>query len=228
MQSCGLDFFEDLPYFVAMLAIMNSFDEELWGQHRAFVRKDEPLFEGGESFTVALEGEGPGRKSIDFDLDINPKLDHTPYGLFGRGTVVLPVTSSAENPLRPGTKLDDDGVELVAKIYYPEQTRTKENDLLNLAYAITEREEDVDRHLPMLIASKSWEDKYAGAMADQFGVKDETGAENRTEDQAKDKKLTRSLRILVFVKLHPVKNLNGIELLKAFRDCVFCKSIAGA
>jgi hypothetical protein len=139
------------------------------------------------------------------------------YSLFGRSTVVLPVTSCLANPLQPGTSLED--VEMVAKIYHPEDTRRSEVDILKFAYSIAGRAEDEeDRgylrgHLPLLIASYSWPASYTRRIEEVL----------KPTMTKSSRKISRCLRILVFLKLRPIHELPHEQFVKAFFDCILCK-----
>jgi hypothetical protein len=109
-------------------------------------------------------------------------------------------------------------VEMVAKIYYPEDTCRNEVDLLNFAYSIAGRAKDeedrgyIRGHLPLLIASHSWPARYARHIEDVL-----------KPTVAKSSHKSRCLRVLVFVKLRPIHELPHKQLIKAFFDCMLCE-----
>lgn len=165
------------------------------------------------TYNLALEGEGTAGSHIDFCLDFQHGERNSAYSLFGRGTSVLPVTSAASHPLQKAINLKD--VKMVAKMYYPETARMDEGGLLKVAHSIAGSELDPDGyvqgHLPLLIASHSWKDRYWKRMNALFDVK-------------KLKRVSRCFRVLVFVKIYPIWELQGDEFVRALFDSLCCKS----
>lgn len=212
IQSHGLDFFQDFPYLVALLTILDHFNDADWGSHPAF-QEAEPSDEGTLAYDLTLKGEGPAASETVFRLDFRPTERNSAYSLFGRGTSVLPVTSSAVNPLQEMTSLEN--VKMVAKMYYPETARMDESGLLKVAHSMAGSKLDPDGyiqgHLLLLLASNSWEDRYVKQMNTLFNAK-------------RLKRVSRCFRVLVFVKIYPIWELRGDEFIRALWDCMCCES----
>jgi hypothetical protein len=200
VQSYGLDFVTDLPYLLDLFAILAHFDDKAWG-----IAKDIfPLSKDKQTFRITLN---------DTEFDIFDSLAPKSLTLFGRATTVCPVKSNDVHPLDPAESLDDE--ELVAKVYWPENTRTNEKDLLDLAYAIGGQPngEDVRGHLPVLVASGTF-----------FGQDvDAVKRKKLLQLPSNHQYIDRCLRILIFYKLRPIWELTGKDFLMAWVDCFRCE-----
>ncbi len=181
---------------MVLLVILKYFDKEAWGEcPETFsqLKTDTLEFSLGATKFVT-KGLPPSRL------------------LFGRGTLVIPVTSESRNPLDPNNDLSD--VELVAKVSWPEERRYAEDELLYYAYAVgsqPEATQAVRGHLPTLIASGS------------FCTQDRPIIKRKALLSLNGEKLTpRCLRILVFIKLNPIHDLRGLDFMTVWLDCFRC------
>lgn len=212
VQSHGFSFLDDFPFFVALLAILQRFDEQDWGWHRAFIPCTDKY--GYDALQVELTGMGWPDSSAHVTIHTN--AIRLPVRLFGRGTSVFAATSSSSDPLSPGET--PEGVEMVAKIYYADQARSSERDLLRYAYGIVAQDgEDGKRvrgHVPVLVAWGGWPDAHANCMEKILGV---------TLSEQRKRKLSRTLRVLLFLRLRHIFDLTGVEFMKAFLDCFRCE-----
>jgi hypothetical protein len=213
VQSYGLDIVADFPTFVVLLMILKHFSAESWGTNPGFkVVKDVEDDEGAEMLTVSLKGKDPVNDHITIDFP-RTRLRHA---LFRRGTIVVDVTRIASTPTLLDQAQTTGSARTVAKIYRSEEGRHSEVELLNWVYSHLKDEDTeycnaVQGHIPIVIASGHWPDKYASTMKDLLDVDGEI------------KKLSRGLHVVVFVKLEPITKLTGARFLKVFRDCVICK-----
>jgi hypothetical protein len=112
VQSHGLNFVDDFPYLLVLLAVLNFFDEQAWGLY-------------SNIFTKTLDNLRFEFKLGDttFNMPIDPLA--LPVHLCGRASAVV------KNVKR--TLADE---KMVAKISWPESKLSDEGDLLRLAYAI--------------------------------------------------------------------------------------------
>ncbi|KAI0091376.1 hypothetical protein BDY19DRAFT_930073 [Irpex rosettiformis] len=114
------------------------------------------------------------------------------------------------NPLEPNSPLKN--AKMTAKIYWPEEARQAEDELLDYAYAVASQSEHVRGHLPRLITSGS------------FRTRDDPIAKRKDllELGEESKFIQRCLRILVFYKLKPIHELKEDEFIIAWTDCFRC------
>lgn len=194
IQTSGLNFLIDMPYFLAFLAIIQRFDGKAWGFNSVFTASS------NDSLTFTVSSFDSHKVEVTIDDDKKLYLS-----LFGHGGAVIPARSRSLNPLFPDKTLED--VELVAKIYLPDNSRMSEADLLRKAYTIAATEDDVRGHLPVLIGSHTWPDTFSESIRRFLHIGDRP---------------SRHLRILVFIKLQPITALSGKEFLKAYWDCFLC------
>jgi hypothetical protein len=144
---------DDLPHFLLLLLILQRFDDAKWGyftecpQSRVSM---EPVIKPiTASFVVDTEtGE---RITIVFYPEAHAVYSGTT--LIGRGTSVIggrmgpppePTQLGNTNKLR-------DGNDLVLKIYWPEETRTSEVEILKKAKEYGEKIDLIGNHIPEMI-----------------------------------------------------------------------------
>jgi hypothetical protein len=150
-----------------------------------------------------------GAVDLKFNLTSDEHITH--FGSCGRATAVFPVESVAllalapqlphYNPHNPTGKL-------VAKLYWPEEGRESEVDILQKVYEIAKKDEEgkVKHHFPELVWSRMFEDTSAANI-------------RRALDAEKGR---RVFCIIVFRELLPITKLSGDEFLSAWWQIVVC------
>ncbi|KAG2355773.1 hypothetical protein BDR07DRAFT_1302159 [Suillus spraguei] len=171
-----------------------------------FERKD------GSSNEVRLPDEDIGEVDLTFDLKSDKRITH--FGLRGRATTVFPVKSkklSALVPTLPHHNPYNPTDELVAKLYWPEEERESEVDILKKVYEIARKDEEgkVKHHIPEMVWHCKFEDTSTARIRVALGLKDaERGR--------------RVLYVIVFRKLRPITKLSGTRFLRAWWQIVVC------
>ncbi|KAG2336468.1 hypothetical protein BDR05DRAFT_971087 [Suillus weaverae] len=127
----------------------------------------------------------------------------THYGLQGRATNVVPVTSEA---LAKKYGNLQDG--MVAKIFWGEASRTSEPEILDKVKEIAKVHNTVKDHIPDLLWHHTFTNPTS-AIREALGVPDPTTG-------------SRVLYILIFRKLHPITKLHGKELFDVWYQCILC------
>jgi hypothetical protein len=202
IQCSGFNFIHDLPRFLVFLLIMQRMQYAQWGHN--------PLFdpEPASSVTVKVPDEKLGTVDLEFDFTSSERTTH--YGLRGRATNVFPVKSvrlSREARQRPSRNKTD---ELVAKIYWPEQSRQSEAEILEEVHKIAAENPEVKDHVPDVIWSRKFEGTSTAKIREALGIDDaQVGS--------------RVLYIIVFRKLRPITQLSGDRFLRAWWQAVRCK-----
>jgi hypothetical protein len=216
IQSYGLNFIADFHLFVALLAVLQRFDKADWGFDPTFrpYEGDDTKKQSTIDVTVLGLPQQPGDERPKVEISLRSGKTPLALNLFGRSSSVFPVTHRSgvllynSEPLNPGT-------ELVAKIYHSNENRDSEADILALAYKVAAgTDEDataVRGHLPILVAENTWEDDTAELIQKVMGIA-----------KQENKKQSRKLRVLVFLKLSPIWELSGSSFMKVFRDCFSC------
>ena len=178
-----------------------------------------PLFgpEPGRSPTVVIEDKEKGKVDLTFDLESKDRTTH--FGLGGRATNVFPVKSAVLSSLPRDRPNLNDTDELVAKLYWPEQSRQSEPDILKEVYEIAdgkrekmtdEEREQVDGHVPEMVWFHKFEETSTANIRRALGIDDaERGS--------------RVFYIIVFRKLLPITKLSGDEFLRAWWHVVQCR-----
>ncbi|KAG1807196.1 hypothetical protein EV424DRAFT_248780 [Suillus variegatus] len=192
IQCSGINFIQDLPRFMVLLYAFQRFSLVHWGRNADF-KHDEK----NDSHKLMIDG-------VDLELHTSHKDRVAHYGLKGRATNVFPVTSaklSKDNP-----EIAKDG--MVAKVFWAEEQRASEPDILKKVYEIAEEQDAVKGHVPHLL----WHHKF----------KDPTSKIREALGVSEPAKGSRVLYILVFCKLKPITELKGTEFFDAWRQCIMC------
>lgn len=133
----------------------------------------------------------------------NSDASATHYGLQGRATNVVPVTSKA---LAKKFDYIQDG--MVAKIFWGEEARTSEPEILEKVKEIAKVHQSVEGHIPVLLCHQRFTNSTS-SIREALGFPEPT-------------KGSRVLYILVFPKLSSITKLYGDELFDVWRQCILC------
>jgi hypothetical protein len=206
IQCSGINFVQDLPRFMVLLLAMQRMPYAEWGYNRLF-KPVEKL--SGE---VRVPDENIGEVDLTFDLESDKRVTH--FGLRGRATTVFPVKSkalSALMPTLPHHNPHNPTSELVAKLYWPEEERESEAEILQKVYEIAEKDTEgkVKYHVPEMVWSHKFEETSTANIRTALGLKD--------AERGK-----RVLYIIVFKKLDPITGLSEDEFLSAWWQIVLC------
>ncbi|KAG2120014.1 hypothetical protein BD769DRAFT_1641729 [Suillus cothurnatus] len=206
IQCSGINYVQDLPRFMVLLLAIQRMPYAEWGYDRVFEPK--PGFAG----EVRVPDEDMGEVDLTFDLKSDKRTTH--FGLRGRATTVFPVKSkklSALVPTLPHHNPHNTTNELVAKLYWPEEERESEAEILQKVYKIADEDEEgkVKHHVPEMVWSHKFEDTSTAGIRRTLGLQDaERGS--------------RVLYIIVFRKLDPITDLSEDEFLSAWWQIILC------
>jgi len=197
VQSSGINFIQDLPYFLVLLLCLQRFNTDNWGVISAIQR---PETTAGPHF-ISI----PSTPSVDVTFDPDNKL-RGHYGIVGRGTRAFIAKSESTDP-RPG-KTTLDKVELVLKTYWPEASRSREDEIIGKAMVIGESNPHVKGHIPDLICSYDFVEHSTGIIRNYLKV---------------PSKGPRVFRVMLSRRMYPITELVGDEFWKVFWECFRCK-----
>ncbi|KAG1741280.1 hypothetical protein EDB19DRAFT_1875935 [Suillus lakei] len=205
IQCSGINFVQDLPRFMVLLLAIQRMPYAEWGYNRLFEPRP------GSSGQVRVPDKHIGEVDLTFDLESDKRTTH--FGLRGRATTVFPVKSeklSALVPNLPHHNPHNPTDELVAKLYWPEEERESEAEILQKVYEIAKDEESkVRHHVPEMVWFHKFEDTSTANIRRALGLKDaERGR--------------RILYIIVFRKLDPITKLSDKKFLAAWWHIVVC------
>jgi hypothetical protein len=167
IQTSGFSFAKDLPRFLILLFAWQRFTEQDWG--------------------IVLEGQPGQSLTCDGGAEITLAEDvlRRPYGIVGRGSFVLRATSTSGGP------------PLVAKLSWPEASRTSEAEILDTIKEKASHLPEVTDHILHYSAKKST-DYSTSHIRGRLGL-DTEGA--------------RKLTIIVFEELDgDISELDGLEM----------------
>ncbi|KAG1730075.1 hypothetical protein EDB19DRAFT_1391181 [Suillus lakei] len=198
IQSSGINFVQDLPRFMVLLYALQRFRLEDWGRNSDFLPVQ---VEGKQCHEFKIKDEELG--DVDLLLHTSHAERVTHYGLQGRATNVVPVTSEALSK-KYGNFQDG----MVAKIFWGEVNRTSEPEILKRVEEIAETHDTVKDHIPELLWHHTFTNPTS-AVREALGVPEPTTG-------------SRVLYILVFRKLHPITTLHGKDLFDVWYQCILC------
>ncbi|KAG0694107.1 hypothetical protein DFH29DRAFT_1006643 [Suillus ampliporus] len=202
IQCSGINFVQDLPRFMVLLLIMQRMKYKQWGLNEEF----EPT-PGVSDKTVITDRKI--KMDVDLKLDLKSDERTTHYGLRGRATTLFPVESQALSGLKQAPHFRNKSAGLVAKLYWPEESRESEPEILNQVYQIAQQEPEVRGHVPEMVWFYKFEETSTANIRKALGFEDaESGS--------------RVLYIIVFRKLIPITTLTGMEFLSAWWQVVIC------
>ncbi|KDQ61753.1 hypothetical protein JAAARDRAFT_190479 [Jaapia argillacea MUCL 33604] len=207
IQSHGVNFVLNLPYFLVLLVAFQRFELQHWG----ICEKLCPTFTRRHK---ASSGRLPERVDLmerfDFKfpggmVSINPAhLVHAQYSLLGRATRIIGAQLGLTGG--EGMKPDDDHV---VKISWPEESRQNEARIIALAKEAGKHDELIRPHLPILIDHVDL-GFNTGQIREDLGI-----ARNSPRG-------SRVLRVLLFLKLKPMSSLSGEKFMNAWIQCYRC------
>ncbi|OJA09990.1 hypothetical protein AZE42_03830, partial [Rhizopogon vesiculosus] len=190
IQSSGINIIQDLPRFMVLLYALQRFSLDVWGRSTQFKRDEKNV-----SHNITIFDKHLG--DVDLKLLTSDKDKVKNYGLKGRATNVFPVTSKTLEKKYAGITKDS----MVAKIFWAEEQRTSEPEILEKVAAIAASHPDtVKGHVPDLLWYHKFEEPTS-EIRQQLGVPE-------------PKKGSRVLYILIFRKLLPITELTNAEFFK--------------
>lgn len=208
IQSAGINFVQDLPYFVVLLVAFQRFNLEFWGIIEAFQPR-----EGSYSAPV-FNVEFPDQGLV---VTTTLKADiYERYNLTGRCTRVYSALGAVDDEdLSLSTNADIGerlpGTKMALKIYWPEWSRPHEADILEKARALGKSNSAIKDHIPELLAAH--DHAYStGTIRSRLGF----------EISGR-----RVLRVLLFKLLQPLdpKTLSIDNFMRGWKQCLICECL---
>ncbi|KAG2098692.1 uncharacterized protein F5147DRAFT_815615 [Suillus discolor] len=141
IQCSGINFIQDLPRFMVLLYALQRFELHDWGRNKDFLPIE---VEGKLCHEFNIKDEKLGEVDLLLHTSHDERVMH--YGLQGRATNVVPVTSEA---LTEKYGKFEDG--MVAKIFWGEVSRTSKPEILKKVDEIAKRHVTVQGHVPELL-----------------------------------------------------------------------------
>ncbi|KAG1754535.1 hypothetical protein EDB19DRAFT_1666907 [Suillus lakei] len=195
IQCADINFIKDLPRFLILLLAVQRTGEEQWGHNSKFTHVP------GVSCDVVI--------NLKFDLKSDTRATH--FGLRGRATNVFSIQSKYLSDKKKRDVCGNDINELVAKLYWPEERRQSENEILPNVYAIASEESTVKGHIPDMVWFHRFDETSTSKIKRTLGIQDPDAERG-----------SRVLYIVVFRKLVPITSLGGEEFLSAWWQVVLC------
>jgi len=202
---------DDLPHFLLLLLILQRFNDAKWGYFTECSQsglKVEPIDKLLTASFVADKGTDQKIKIVFYPNDHAIYLGTT---LVGRGTSVI---GGRKGPSPETTELGDtgklrEGNDLAVKIYWPEERRTSEVEILKRAKEYGRKIHFIGNHIPEVVCHRdpSFLCSSTKTIRQFLGLPTDG---------------SRSLRVIVFGLLRPIKELKERDMLTAYLQCFFC------
>ncbi|KAH0825992.1 hypothetical protein J3R83DRAFT_7461 [Lanmaoa asiatica] len=189
IKTSKLNFIQDLPRFLVLLLAMQRFQNRNWGLHP----KIDSHFGDASLLNEKVLIDHPEARRVEVTLDHSMRIPH--YGLNGRATNICSALFGSW--------------EFVAKMYWGEESRMSEEEILRKVYKIAETEPDVKNHVPEMVFAYKFLDSSTSTIRQRLNIPTE-GA--------------RVLYIILFEKLNPITTLHGDEFLTCWWHTVKCDS----
>jgi hypothetical protein len=203
IQSYGINFVDDLPHFLVLLLCFDRFTAKDWGVVTEFTERE------ADHCVLSLPSLNSSSPDPTFTIEIDQtKKIRGHFGIVGRATQMLSVTSQSTVPRPQGESRSLKDMELVLKVYWPEESRIKEEEIIDEARRIADGNSHVKGHLPDLIWARDFDGYSTENIRTAFGM---------------ETKSHRVLRVMLFRRLYPITELTGDRFWKAFWQCFRCK-----
>jgi len=202
---------DDLPHFLLLLLILQRFDGAKWGYFTECPQSGIGV-EPGELFTVSFVADAETGEKITIVFYPHDHAIYLGTTLIGRGTSV---TGGRIGPPPEPTQLEDtnklrEGNDIVIKTYWPEENRTSEVEILKKAKEYGEKIDFIGNHIPEMVCHLDPDFLWSSTKTvRQFLGLPTDGS--------------RRLRIIVFRRLLPIKELKENDMLTAYFQCFVCK-----
>jgi hypothetical protein len=201
IQCSGFNFVRDPVCFPVLLLAMQRLPSARWGHN--------PIFEVKSGEEIEVEDKEGRLIDLKFNSDSPDRTTH--YGLRGCATNVFPVKSVALSQLTKKCLGRNNTDKLVAKLYWPEESRQSEAEpIVEAVHRIADEQPKMVDHVPDVIWSNTFKGTSTAKIRKALGIDDVPWA-------------SRALYIIVFRKLLPITRLSGDNFLRAWWDAVECK-----
>jgi hypothetical protein len=206
IQTTGINFVQDLPYFAALVAAFQRFDPIDWGMISSLQSAIHAHIPFTRSFTFTFPGT-----QITIDVMTEDSC-YSRYTLTGRATQVFLAGVATKKEVtistHPITNKPLTEVDMVLKVYWPEEIRPNEADIIESAWDLAISNPWIQGHIPVLIASCDIGHSTA-AIREAIGI---------------TRGNTHVLRFLLLEQLKALEDAPSIEdSMKGWRDCLRCK-----
>ena len=210
-----IDLVKELPHFLLLLLILQRFDDAKWGYLSECPDSKVKTETINGVFTASFIAEG--RTGEETQIVFHPDIHDLYLGttLKGRGTSVVggrigPVPELDRNTKGWSTENLRNDNNLAVKIYWPEERRMSEVEILKKAEEYADEIDFIKHHIPEMVchrdpnflcSSTKTIRKFLGLPTDSC----------------------RSLRMIAFRRLRPLRELEEKHVLTAYLECFFCK-----
>jgi len=207
-----MDLVGDLPRFLLLLLILQRFDDAKWGYFTECPQSGLKVEPTAELFTTSFVAEEETGQEIttffypdDHEIYLGTTLIRRGTNVIGGRRAHLPEITELRN-----TSNLREGNDLAVKIYWPEEGRTSEVEILKKAKEYGKKINFIGNHLPEVICHR--DPNFLGSSTKtirQFLGLPTNGS--------------RRLRIIVSRLLRPIKELKKRDMLTAYLQRFFCK-----
>jgi len=212
IESGVIDLVDDLPHFLLLLLILQRFDDAKWGYFTECPQSGLKAESTAKLSTASFVADDETGQKITTHFYPDDHEIYLGTALLGRGTSVIGGSKgpSPEITEHSSTRELRERNDLAVKIYWPEETRTSEAEILKKAKEHGRKIPFIRNHIPEMVCHR--DPNFLGSSTKtirQFLGLPTDGS--------------RRLRVIVFGLLRPIKELKESDMLIAYLQCFFCK-----
>ena len=206
------DLVDDLPHFLLLLLILQRFDDAKWGHFTECPQSGLKTESTAKLPTASFVADDETGQKITTHFYPSAHEIYLGTTLLGRGTNVIGGRKgpSLEITEIPSTEALREGNDIAVKIYWPEEERVSEAEILEKAKERGRKIPFIRDHIPEMVCHR--DPNFLGSSTKtirQFLGLPTDGS--------------RRLRVIVFGLLRSIKELKERDMLTAYLQCFFCK-----
>ena len=203
---------DDLPHFLLLLLILQRFDDAKWGYFTECPQSGLKVEPTAKLCTVSFVANDETGQTIMIHFYPNDHEIYLGTTLLGRGTSVI---GGRKGPSPEITELHNtrelrEGNDLAVKIYWPEERRTSEAEILKRAKECGRKIAFIRDHIPKMVCHR-----------DPNFLCSSTKTIRQFLGLSTDN--SHHLCVIIFGLLRPIKELKERDMLIAYLQCFFCK-----
>ena len=211
IESQAIDLVDDLPYFLLLLLVLQRFNNAKWGYFMECPQSHLKMVPVAKPPTASFTGHDTTNQETEVFFHPYNDVVYPGRGLVGHGTNIIGGRAE-QQPDVTELNLDElqTGNDLAVKIYWPEEDRMSEVEILKEARECGKEISFISNHIPKLVCHRDPNFLCSSTKTiRQFLGLATSGS--------------RCLRVIVFQRLQPIKGLKEKEMLTAYLQCFFCE-----
>lgn len=203
---------DDLPHFLLLLLILQRFNDAKWGFFTECPQSGVKIEQGQSPLTLSFVGDGETGQRSEVVFHPTEYQIHIDKELVGCGASVI---GGRRGPPPDPTQLSNmdkiyDGNDIDVKIYWAEESRISEVEILKKAEEYGRKTDFIGNHIPEIVCHRDPEFLCSSTKMIRRFLGLPTGG-------------CRRLRVFAFGALELITELKEKDMLTAYLQCLFCE-----